>query len=431
MMRIKLNRLLKSIVLILLCLFLLTGCKNSNLKKEKENNNPVEISIILTIDPSTGIKNEQKIVEEFNKKYNGIYKLNVEWIMETEDDYRQNLKRLNVTDNLPDIITDLRMLPSFYQKMISENRIENLTPYINEDPDWAAMIEPVVRQGCTHSSGNIYLSPLSTAAFSCSGIFWNQELFEKAGIETFPSTWEEFWSCCDKLSAAGITPLALHTDGTGWAPMLFATAELGSSSEDGMAFMRQIYPDTYQNDSGLELARTLKRLFNYTTSNALYTDYDTAHKNFFSGEVAMIPNGYWMIDQIPDGWEQKTRFSAFPGNVLISSPETFGWALTSDSDENVKKGAVEFFKFRTEYNLHEKEDFFFQDTKYHSQVEKDYIHAFQSSPIFVPNYQVKWNSIFQEITISKYLPQLAEGRITPEDFTRYADDSIRQFEEEQ
>ena len=72
----------------------------------------------------------------------------------------------------------------------------------------------------------------------------------------------------------------------------------------------------------------------------------------------MVPNGYWMIDQIPDGWEQCVRFSSFPGNTLVSSPETFGWALTSGCSEEVKEGALAFFKFRTEFNLLEKETMF-------------------------------------------------------------------------
>lgn len=77
--------------------------------------------------------------------------------------------------------------------------------------------------------------------------------------------------------------------------------------------MSLIYPDTYQNASGLELANTLKRLFSYTTSNALYNDFDTSYNNFFTGKAAMVPNGYWMIDQIPDGWEQcGSVFSSFP-----------------------------------------------------------------------------------------------------------------------
>ena len=422
---------IRSMFILLLMICLLTGCKTSEKKLAEESKEPVKISIILTVDPSTGTKNEQKVVEAFNKKYKGTYELDVDWIVETEADYRQNLKRLNATDELPDIITDLRMLPSFYQKMIAENRIADLTPYIDADEEWSSMIEPVVQEGCTYADGNIYLAPISTAAFSCCGIFWNQELFNKAGIDSFPTTWDEFWACCDKLTNAGITPLALHTDGTGWAPMLLASAAVASSSEEGAEFMSLIYPDTYQNASGLELANTLKRLFSYTTSNALYNDFDTAYNNFFTGKAAMIPNGYWMIDQIPDGWEQYVRFSSFPGNALVSSPETFGWSLTSGCSEEVEEGALAFFKFRTEFNLLEKETMLSMEGKYISQVERDYLKAFSNSPKFVPNYQVKWNSVFQENTLSKYLPQLAEGRITPEDFLNYADDSIRQFEEEQ
>ena len=422
---------IRSMFILLLMICLLTGCKTSEKKLAEESKEPVKISIILTVDPSTGTKNEQKVVEAFNKKYKGTYELDVDWIVETEADYRQNLKRLNATDELPDIITDLRMLPSFYQKMIAENRIADLTPYIDADEEWSSMIEPVVQEGCTYADGNIYLAPISTAAFSCCGIFWNQELFNKAGIDSFPTTWDEFWACCDKLTNAGITPLALHTDGTGWAPMLLASAAVASSSEEGAEFMSLIYPDTYQNASGLELANTLKRLFSYTTSNALYNDFDTAYNNFFTGKAAMIPNGYWMIDQIPDGWEQYVRFSSFPGNALVSSPETFGWSLTSGCSEEVEEGALAFFKFRTEFNLLEKETMLSMGEKYISQVERDYRNAFLNSPTFVPNYQVKWNSVFQENTLSKYLPQLAEGRITPEDFLNYADDSIRQFEEEQ
>ena len=112
------------IFLLMICL--LTGCKTSEKKQAEESKEPVKISIILTVDPSTGMKNEQKVVEAFNKKYKGTYELDVDWIVETENDYRQNLKRLNATDELPDIITDLRMLPSFYQKMIAENRIMDL-----------------------------------------------------------------------------------------------------------------------------------------------------------------------------------------------------------------------------------------------------------------------------------------------------------------
>ena len=52
----------------------------------------------------------------------------------------------------------------------------------------------------------------------------------------------------------------------------------------------------------------------------------------------MIPNGYWMMDQIPEEWQDKVRFSAFPENKMVSSPETFGWAIVSGYSEEIKEG---------------------------------------------------------------------------------------------
>ena len=416
---------------VVLVVMLLVGCESEEEKKTQNSQSEIKIPMILTVDPSTGKKNEEKVVVKFNEEYDGIYEIDVEWVMETEDEYRQNLKRLNVTDKLPAIITDLRMLPSFYQMMIEDERIEDLSPYILEDDEWMSMIEPVVLDSFRESDGKIYLAPLSTAAFSCSGVFWNEELFEKAGIDEFPETWEEFWNVCERLESYGITPLALHTEGTAWAAMLLATAEL-SDTPEGAEFMKEIFPESYQNESGLHMAETLKRLFSYTTKDAIGQNFDVSYENFFSGKAAMIPNGYWMIDQIPEGeWEEKVRFSPFPGNKLVSSPETFGWSIVSSYSDEVKKGAVEFLKFRTKLNKEEKEELFRDNGASGGQVVQDYIRAYQRNPQIVPNYQVKWNSILQEETLGTYLPDLISGKITPEQFTQEEDKSIEQFEAEQ
>ena len=300
--------------LLFLSAAMFTGCAG-NPEYTEADSGEVSIPVILIVDSSTGIRNEEELINTFNETYEGTWQADVEWIMETEEEYRQNLKRQNVTDTLPAVITDLRMLPAFYDMMIQDERIEDLTPLIYGDEEWKAMIEPSVLESCSEEDGKIYLGPISTAAFSCSGIFWNEELFAQAGIRRFPETWEEFWDCCEKLKSHGITPLALHTEGTAWAPMLLATAEAASTAE-GEEFMKQLYPETYQNETGVRIAETLKRLFSYTTEDALYSDFDVSYENFFSGKAAMIPNGYWMMDQIPEGWQEKTRFAPFPENRL-------------------------------------------------------------------------------------------------------------------
>lgn len=421
----------RTVSAVLACVFILglCGCVGEKKQVSKDTQEEVLIPMILTVDPSSGNRNEEDVVEAFNREYQGRYQIDVEWIMETEEEYRKNLKRLNVTDELPAVITDIRMLPSYYQMMIEEERIEDLYSYIDEDSEWKDMIEPAVLEACSEPDGKVYLAPLSTAAFSCSGVFWNKQLFAEAGISEFPKDWDEFWDCCGRLKECGITPLALHTEGTAWAPMLFATAEL-ADSEEGEAFMKELFPESYQNENGMRLAATLKKLFSYTTDDALHVDFDVSYTNFVSGKAAMVANGYWMIDQIPEEFAENVGFAPFPGNKLISSPETFGWAVVSGYDERIKEGAVEFFKFRTRFNKEEKERFFEKQTSGESSLMTDYINAYKGEPQFVPNYQVKWNSVLQEETLGECLPKLINGEMTEKEFTRMEDESIRQFEDE-
>lgn len=409
---------------------LLTGCDSPKAgKEEAQQTEAVRIPIIFTVDPTTGKKNNQELADAFNKAYEGKYYLDVEWVLETEEEYRQNLKRMNVTGTLPAVIYDVCTVPSFYEMMVEEGRLTDLTPYLDADEEWLAEIEPAVLTGCTYEDGKVYLGPISTAAFTCSGMFYNEELFAQAGIDHFPDTWGEFYLCCDRLKEQGITPLALHTEGTGWAPMLIATAAL-AHEEGGAAFMHETLPDSFDNPSGHKLAEILQKLFTYTTKDALHADYDVAYTNFFSGKAAMIPNGYWMIDQIPDGWEDKVRFASFPEQTMVASPETFGWAIVSTYSDEVKEAAVEFLKFRTHYNKQEKEAFFTQDFTESPRVLADYMEAFTKAAQIVPNYQVKWNSILQEETIGEALPLLAEGKMDVDGFVKMADESIKEYEAE-
>ncbi len=423
------GRAVRTVTAGLLLAMIISGCSET---AEQTGGGAEEVSIpmILIVDSSTGIRNDEKLIHTFNQMYDGKWQADVEWIMETEEEYRQNLKRQNVTDTLPAVITDLRMLPAFYYMMIQDGRIEELSEYINGDEEWKAMIEPAVLESCSEEDGSIYLGPISTAAFSCSGMFWNQELFAQAGIEKFPETWEEFWDCCEQLLSCGITPLALHTEGTAWAPMLIATAE-AASTEEGAAFMNEFYPDTYQNESGLQIAQTLQRLFRYTTDDALHADFDVSYDNFFSGQAAMIPNGYWMMDQIPEEWQDKVRFSPFPENKMVSSPETFGWAIVSGYSDEVKEGAAALLKLRTQLNMEQREELFSKNPEEMIPAEGDYIAAYKNGPQLVPNYQVKWNSILQEETLGEILPDLAQGKMTAEEFTVKEDESIERFLEEQ
>ena len=115
---------LQSVFCIALVLTVLTGCgKNTGQTSRSTEKKEIDIPIILTVDPTSGKKTEQDVVDAFNEEYAGTYHMQVEWIMETEEEYRKNLKRLNVTDELPAVIYDVRTLPSFYQMMVADGRM--------------------------------------------------------------------------------------------------------------------------------------------------------------------------------------------------------------------------------------------------------------------------------------------------------------------
>lgn len=332
-----------------------------------------------------------------------------------------------MADKLPAIIFDVQILPSFYKMMVEDGRLIDLSSYIESDEQLKNAIEPQILESCKDKDGKMYFCPVGNTVFSCTGIFWNKELLEKAGIKEFPNTWKKFWQVCDKLKENDITPLSLHTGGTGWSSMLIATAE-AASTKKGKAFMDETLPASYNNETGLRIAKTLKKMFGYTTEDALHNDFDVAHKNFCDGKTAMLANGYWQIEQLNEKIYDKVAFSSFPENEMIVS--IYSWSITNTYSDEVKQGAMEFVKFRILEQQKEREEFL-KNMIDKEDVRGDYARAVSNNPTLISSYQTKWNSILQEEVIGEALPLLATGDITPEQFVEREDESVKRYNMEQ
>jgi ABC-type glycerol-3-phosphate transport system substrate-binding protein len=399
------------------------------IKNKEESVKEVIIPTIFLVDSVTNTKSNEDLVNGFNEKYKGQYRVEVEWMTDTASAYRSRIKTLNATDELPAIITDVRFSPEFYQLLLDGNRLLNIRPYVEKDSEWKNSFEPQVFESSLEKDGTMYLSPISTSSLSYSGVFWNKKLFAKAGINSFPENWGEFWNCCEKLSKQGITPLSIHTDGTAWATMLFSTASLGASSE-GREFMKVRLPKDYNNDSGRELIKSIKKLFTYTTKDSINRDFDVAFDHFSKGETAMLPNGYWMLEQMNKEWKDDIGFAPFPNNVAVASPEMSGWAITNGYSKEVQEGAMLFLKYRTEISKEEKENFFEKNMSEKTGLEQDYIRLVKNNPVIIPNYQLQWNSNLQQDVFPDKLPQLANGKITEEEFLNFMNESVADLEKE-
>lgn len=405
------------------CFFLFScGVQETENSKEREI---ATIPVIFRVNLETGEKENEGIVEKFNEIYKDKYYVDAKWVMETEEEYRKNLKKLNVTDKLPAIIFEAQILPSFYQMMLEDDRLVDLSPYVENDKELKAAIAPEILEKCRDEDGKMYFCPAGSSTFNYTGIFWNRELFERAGIEEFPDTWEEFWRVCDVLKKNGMIPLSLHTDGTGWSPMLIATA-IAASSKEGKKFMEQSFPPSYNNKIGLQIAKNLKKMFEYTTEDAIYSDFDVAHNNFVEGRTAMLATGYWEIERFNDKIYDKLAFSPFPEDETIFSVEQFAWSITSTYSDEVRQGAMEFLKFRVLEQKKESEAFL-EEMMDKNDVKGDYARAISKPLTLIPSYQTKWNSILQEEILGEALPLLATGSITPKQFVEKEDESVKRY----
>ena len=73
----------------------------------------------------------------------------------------------------------------------------------------------------SRDGGKIYASSMEGQVI---GYFYNKDLFKQAGTTEPAKTWDEFFLQCDKLKAAGITPLSMDTADSAWVTQLWMGA---------------------------------------------------------------------------------------------------------------------------------------------------------------------------------------------------------------
>lgn len=414
----------------LLLLFGLTGCAvEERMETEAARHKETVIPIIYAASNDESMKDFEDMVNGFNEHFAGEYRVEVEWYNAKTHNYRTLIKRLNVIDELPAVLTDVAFLPSFYEMLKEDGRLVDLAPYIMEDEEWLSVIDRNVLESCTEKDGKIFFSTLGTTCFSTVGIFYNKELLGQAGITCFPSDWEGFWAMCDELQAAGITPLGLHTEGTAWTPMLLATAYVARTRE-GREFINTVFPASYDNEYGRELTEVLLKLFRYTTADAVNNNFDVAEGHFLNGEVAMLPNGFWELEQFSAEMKEIVGFAPFPQNIVIASPAMSGWVAASSYEEDIIKGAATFLKYRTLRGYRQKMELINAFEKNQDTAEGDYVNVITAEQTYISNYQMNWNSVLQDQVLGEMLPKLINGEIAVQDFIAAMDRSIAEYNSE-
>ena len=406
----------KSKLLLLLCIVILLsaacGKKDAMTILSESGDDIVAIPILLRVDPETGEEEYTELIEGFNEEYADKYRIDAQWIKDTEQGYRERLKMLNVYDQLPIIITDAAFSPDFQELMISNERYLNLYPYLEGREEWEELLEKSTDE-------KIYMVPLNMGLYSSAGLYYNKELFQKAGIEKFPQTWEDFFECLERLQDADITPLALHGGGEYWSPMLISTAYM-CSTESGKAFLEEYFPKSFDNQNVMEMLSCMDVIYDYTFDDALDINFNQAQNRFMNGEAAMLANGYWMIQDIEDDMQNEIGFAPFPGNMMMIDEQMSSWAVISSYSEEEIEGAVEFLTYRQKLSE--------VDEERASRLEKEYIYVFQQTEKQFVNYQLRWEEQVLNDFFNEVVPEFIQGNINRTEFIKKIDEELKTIE---
>ena len=367
-----------------------------------------------------------QLIEEFNAEYAGKYRIQKEDVP-GDANYVDKIKVQLGTGDLPPVVYGGGY--NLLDLALAKDVVVDLTSYVEADPEWKALYSDVALT--TNSrDGKIYAS---SAEGSLIGYFYNKELFEKAGIAEPAKTWDEFWEQCDKLKAAGITPLALDTADSAWVTSLWAGAMIATSGDEGYEFMKQMNPIDYNNQPTIDaFTNVQKMLQEYTTLDAIGGKYEHAANNFLSGQAAMIANGPWMIGDFSDetkttaDFADKVGVAIFPGNFVYDAPIQ-GYFVTKQDDPALEEAAVEMVKFFTSAHAQQvalevqgmvpasSTVEITETAKQNYPLLVEFLDLAEGATVRTDNLQATMYPNLLDV-VSQDLPLLASGEMTPTDF---------------
>ncbi len=286
---------------------------------------------------------EKEQLKKFNDKFGNQIKVEVEEIP-SDTAYNDKMKILAASGDLPDVVMGKN---GINEVLIKGNLATPFNAYLDKDTQWKSEIGDDALAANTRDGKVWSISDQKQVI----GYFYNKEIFEKAGIKP-AATWDEFFTNCDKLKAAGFTPLALMTGENAWTTNLMLSSLVGTDGEAGNKYMNTLHPTNFETPEVINgLKKMQVMLQKYTTKDALGAVYANAANNFCQGKAAIIANGPWMIGDFsdksksPEGFDKKVGVATYPESGAFCSYEV-GYMIGSQTQE-AKDAAAEFIKFKT------------------------------------------------------------------------------------
>ena len=219
-----------------------------------------------------------------------------------------------------------------------------------KDTDYEATANAGLIAACREAAGGTLKSiPYQPNIFA---FFYNQSLFDKAGITEVPKTWDEFLTVCEKLKAAGITPLT-SDDAYINANFGYHLARLIGNDNVEKVVTEGLWAE---EPAVLKVAQDYEELAKkgyfseYVESNVWPNGQNV---ELALGEVAMYLNGSWLPNEVkdmtgPDFTWGCFSYPAVEGGVNGTEASNFGaQVLAINKNTKVAKEAFDVITYIT------------------------------------------------------------------------------------
>lgn len=163
-----------------------------------------------------------------------------------------------------------------------------------KENDYEATANKGLIQACRDVAGGTLKSiPYQPNVFA---FFYNQDLFDQAGIKETPKTWDEFLDVCQKLKDAGITPMTMDD--------AYATCVIGYHlgryvGEEGVK--KIVTEGLWDDPAVLQMAKDIEELASkgYFSENVGTNVWPNGQNvELAGGQVAMYLNGSWLPNEV-------------------------------------------------------------------------------------------------------------------------------------
>ncbi len=226
-----------------------------------------------------------QIAAEFSKR-NPDIRVNVQFMI--GNSVEENIKPRIASGNLPDLVS---VNPNAYAAELAD---QGILADVGATSAWNNMLAPLKADWTSRQSRRFGIS----GGVATTLIYYNKDMFAKAGIKELPANFHEFLMVCEQLKLAAFTPIMWNggfPNMLGNGPFSFGFANNVVAREP--AWKQKIGDGTLDLNTP-QVADIFARILlmaqrGFVQEAFMATDYDEGIRLFKEGKVAMAFHGSW------------------------------------------------------------------------------------------------------------------------------------------